>query len=702
MKNFFARAPLVRLLIPFVAGIVAAIALHWRMPLWPALFLLLLCCGVLLYFLRKPLLLLKYPGTDGWLIHVALAVSGFCLTGLHSPDLSETYFAKQEGRELAMIARVTEQPAEKETSVKLLLEVLVTNDRLHWQQVTGKLLCYLRKNPAAVQLKYGDVLLLRARPEAVRGPMNPGEFDYRRYLAMHGVYHQCFGDSASWKRIAGGFGHPVKAEALRWREKLIRVFGEQGLSGQELAVASALILGDDDRIDPGLIRAYSASGALHVLSVSGLHVAVIYIVFNLLLGFLERFPGGKWIKAVVLVLLLWAYAALTGFSPSVLRSSAMFSFVVIGDSFRRKPGIFNTLAASAFLLLITDPYLLTDVGFQLSYLAVAGIVTLQPLISAWYEPGNRLMRQVWGITAVSIAAQLATFPVGFYYFHQFPTYFLLANLVVIPLSTLVIYCGVATLIFSAVPYLSLALAWLLNLSVQLLNGAVQLTEQMPGAVIGSGHWSLGQTLLLYFLLLYAILFLVSKKLRHLQLFLVSTVVLAALVFVNVLRRNGQEQLVVYSLQKHSALGFISGRTGLVIADSSFLQQDNGFSFHIQPHQLQCSVTQSTQRPLETDTVFSDPFVARQEGLLAFKNRYLYVAGRDKRMPRGALPPVDLLLLTANTRIPLDSLLEQFHPLRVAADGSNSRKHIEQWQQLCSERRVPFYDVREKGALVIEY
>ncbi|TND08873.1 MAG: competence protein ComEC [Bacteroidetes bacterium] len=702
MKNFFARAPVVRLLIPFVAGIVAAILLHVRLPLIPALFLVALCCAGLIYFLRKPMFLLKRPGLDGWLIHLALLAGGFCMAGLHTPDLSENYFGKYENREVTILAKVSEAPALKEKSVKLILEPVTLRDSSAWQPVSGKLLCYVQKNAAAAQLKYGDVIFLRVKPEPVKAPKNPGEFDYRHYLSMHGIYHQGYADSAAWKRAGAGSGNPVKAAALDTRQKLVRIFEAHGIAGQELAVASALILGDDDRIDPGLIRAYSASGALHVLSVSGLHVAIIYVVFNLLLKFLDRFPRGGIIKAILLLLLLWGYAALTGFSPSVLRSATMFSFVIVGQSMQRRQDIFNTLATSAFLLLLIDPYLVFDVGFQLSYVAVAGIVGLQPLISNWYEPKNWLMKQVWTITSVSIAAQLATFPMGLYYFHQFPTYFLLANLFVIPLSTLVIYAGVGLLLVSAIPYLSTAIGWILNGSIRLLNGSVQFTEQLPGAVVSSGNWNGWQLLLFYILILFTVLFFLQKKKLHLQLILSATILFLLLGIVESFSHNGREQLVVYSLQKSTALGFISGRQQVLIADSSFLQQENGLSYHIQPYQSQCSIKNTTQHILESDTAFTEPFVARKSGLFSFRGHLLYIAGKERSLLAGEISPVDLLLLTENTRIPLDSLLRIYQPKQVAADGSNGKKKTQDWELLCRERHIPFHNIREQGALVLEY
>jgi|GEM_PF-15437 len=700
--TFFARAPLVRLLLPFITGIVIAALLHVRLPLLPGALVFVLSAGIIIRLLQRPMLSLRRPGLDGIAVHLALLTAGVCLTGLRTPDLSETHFSHHAAGETLLLVRVSEAVALKERSVKFPAEVLALRKENDWQPVSGKLLCYLRKNPLAQNLHYGDELLLRVKTERVKGPMNPGEFDYSRYLALHGIYHQAYADSSAWVRCAQEKGNVIKAMALDLRQTLLRVYERFGLSGQEYAVAAALVLGEDDRIDPGLIKAYAASGALHVLSVSGMHVAIVYVVFNALLSFLDRYKRGALLKAVLLLGLLWFYAALTGLSPSVLRSAAMFSFVVIGRSMRQQPSIFNTLAASAFLLLLIEPYLVFDVGFQLSYLAVAGIVLLQPWFAEWYEPRSWFGRQAWSVITVSLAAQLVTFPLGLYYFHQFPTYFLLANLVVIPLSTFVIYGGIALLVLSPLPYVSDAVAWLFIKTLQLLNAAVQLTEQLPGAVLKSGRISLFGLLLLYALCAGLLLFLFRKSLRWLQ-FTLSCIVL--LLGEQVLARSGEEErkrLVVYSLPGATALGFLRGDQHQLLADSAFLQTSGGQEFHIQPHLQLCGASPLPNRVLETDTAFTDLTLARRNNLLSFSGRTVLIIDRGRTILQGEMPPPEILLLRRNTFLPLDSLLRLYHPIHVVADGTNGKKRAAMWDSICRKQGVPFHNVKEQGALVLDF
>ena len=245
------------------------------------------------------------------------------------------------------------------------------------------------------------------------------------------------------------------------RDKLLNILKENGLKNNELAVASALILGYKDDLGEELKHSYSSAGATHVLAVSGLHVGIIFLVLNFLLNILDKNDRFKISKAILLICFLWAYATITGLSPSVVRAATMFSFVTIGKSFGKSSSIYNTLCASAFVLLVYNPYLIMEVGFQLSYLAVVGIVYFQSIIYKWIYVKNKFLKYIWMITSVSIAAQLTTFPLGLLYLHQSPTYLFASNLFVIPGAMLIIGLGILLFITSWIPLISGGIGWLL-------------------------------------------------------------------------------------------------------------------------------------------------------------------------------------------------------------------------------------------------
>jgi competence protein ComEC len=699
----FHRAPLLRLLLPLIAGIVFASVTGFVMPLWAALLLLAACAVMLVATLRRPMLTLRRPGIEGVPVFVAMIIFGFAWSSLQTPESRDTHFTHFVSGESALLVQVDEMPVPKTRSIKTIVQVKAVQQRGRWLAVSGKLLCYLG-NSSKLTPAYGQTLLVHGNLQPVNGPMNPDEFDYRKYLAIHGITHQLYADSLSWAVTSiSSTGNLLKSKAIAWRTYLLGVLQRAGLSGTDYGVVAALVLGDDDHIDPGLMHAYAASGTLHVLSVSGLHVAIVYLIFNAMLGFLLRFKNGLYIKAVLLITVLWMYALLTGMSPSVLRSAAMLSFVVGGSCMRQRPHILNTLAASAIVLLLVDPYLLFDVGFQLSYTAVAGIVLIEPFIREKYEPGNWLMRQVWGLTSVSLAAQLATFPLGFYYFQQFPVYFLLANLVVIPLSTVVMYAGMLLLVFAAVPYVSDFIVAILKGTLFLLNGSVRLTETLPGAVIHTTRIGLLQLFLLYTFAGGLFLFWIRKHLRWLQLAGVSGIALLLLLLVQQQRESAQRELLVYSLKQASGIGFISGTNAVLLGDSTFYNQENLAEFHIEPHLQNCGVTGSEQYALVSDSVLRTPLVHRIRNWLQFGNKTLVLAQSELFLPDSvASPAIDLLLVNKSCRLKPEQVLRYYRPQCVVLDGTVSRKRSAWWTDVCIREKIPVHDVKTKGAYVLRW
>ncbi|RYY06494.1 MAG: ComEC/Rec2 family competence protein, partial [Sphingobacteriaceae bacterium] len=245
---------------------------------------------------------------------------------------------------------------------------------------------------------------------------------------------------------------------------------------------------------------YSKTGTMHVLSVSGMHVALVYIVIDLLLRFLNRKRSGILLKAVISILLIWIYALITGFSPAVCRAAVMITFVICGKTYNRHISMLNILLVSAFMLLLYNPFFITDVGFQLSYLAVFGLIILQPIIENWFDFKHQYVRKLWSLLSISLAAQLITFPISVFYFHQFPVYFLISNLFIVLPSALIMYVGIAFLLFSNIDILAQPLGFLLEKTIVLMNNGLAWIEHIP-----FGNWNKLWLTVPEYLLLYAII-----------------------------------------------------------------------------------------------------------------------------------------------------------------------------------------------------
>lgn len=396
-----------------------------------------------------------------------------------------------------LLVRVDAEPSVREHVVRLDVTLLAACDSTGTAAAHGRAVLFVVRDPVAEALAYGSLLLIRNQLALPSGPKNPGEFDYPTYLRRKGISHQAYLRADQWTQAGYAPASPQFARLMKLRASMLQRLVRNGISGEEYAVLSALILGKTDDISDDLMSAYAASGTVHVLAVSGMHVALLFFLISWLLKPLKKLRRGEKYAALGAMVLIWTYATLTGYSPSVLRAAVMFTAMLMGGLLDRHANIFNTIALSAFGLLVFDPYLLFDAGFQLSYLAVAGIVVYQQRIySVLYLPA-RWLDQAWKLISVSVAAQLLTFPLGFFYFHQFPVYFILSNLVVVPLSTSIIYGCVALYALDGLGEMGHFLASALRLATGLMNRFAAWVESLPGSVFSGISPGVFDTLLLF-------------------------------------------------------------------------------------------------------------------------------------------------------------------------------------------------------------
>ena len=277
-----------------------------------------------------------------------------------------------------------------------------------------------------------------------------------------------------------------------------------------MAVCSALLIGFKDLLDAELISAYASSGALHVLCVSGLHVGLIFIILQYIIVIPENKQYLRILKQMIILSVIWFYAFLTGLSPSILRSATMISIIIMAKFLKRDNYMLNTTLLSAFLLLCFNPFMLTEVGFQLSYLAVIGIVYLHQQLVILFYPTNRLLFHTWQLTSVSLCAQLITFPLGLLYFNQFPNLFLVSNLLVIPLATGIIWVAVGAMLLTMIPYMSVVVfyAWKIPFALTwIMNRALLFAEQLPFSIVKGIYITVAETWIIYLIIALFIWFL---------------------------------------------------------------------------------------------------------------------------------------------------------------------------------------------------
>ena len=567
---------MVRVTFFFVAGISAAIV---RPGVFTNAWLYAtIACYLILFCFKKRWALTGAVGLS------AIFLLGYVRVEIHTDRNNPAHFIHHTPSDFYKV-RVTRYAEEKENSWKMEASVISVCSSKQWTPKTGRIVLYFSKKDFARPYQYGDVMVIRGSPSIVRPPSNPGEFDLQRNLYFKNIYHQHYIRAGQVKLVGKDNGNPFISTAIDvrlWADRQLKTYvkGER-----EQATASALVLGVTDGLDNDLLQAYASTGAMHVLAVSGLHVSIIYWIILLLGKPIEKMKSGKAVLAILSVVLLWIYAFVTGWSPSVLRAVMMFTFVALARPWKQSTNIYNTMASSAFCLLVYDPFFLMSVGFQLSYIAVFGIVFIHPHLYVLWEPKSRFWDETWKVTSVSIAAQIATIPMSLYYFHQFPNYFLLANLLVIPASFVVLVVGLAVLPLAIVPFLASIVGFVLQWVIYLMNSIVIIIGSLPFAVVGNIYIDGLQGLLLAGITLGVLFCLILKNIRWLWMSLMFAVAFSAFDWAH-LSLVKRDHITVYNVGGATAIDLMSGGKLCTYGEVD----PKGVQFHIAANRVRLGVT----------------------------------------------------------------------------------------------------------------
>ncbi len=552
------QIPMLRILIPVISGIV----FHDYFP----------HCHISQYwiFVAFLLLLLTHNIEKRWRkVSGLYGVTLFCFffaaglwfwTRVNTPSSSNFKTGKT-----SCIVRIDDQPQLKDKGFRCPITVVQISKDDNLVECNQHFIAWFsdssHKAPSS-----GTYLLCELNLKPVDAPANPGQFDYGQYLRRQGIYRQAFVAKYQIVSYKPSWEEGIMPLMAKWRHNVSLEFEKNGLTGDRLGVAAALVLGDRNFLSADIQTTYSKSGVMHILAVSGMHVAILYGFLLVLLGFLDKSRTGSVIQSIIILILVWCYSFLTGLPPSVLRSAVMFTFLIMGKLFNRNSNSLNTLAASAFCLILVSPNIVFDIGFQLSYMAVAGIIIFYEPIRKLYLPGNRILKYLWELIAVSIAAQLTTTSLAIYYFHQFPNYFLLSNLVAVPASSITLALAIVLLVTSFFPWLAAYVAVALGYGIDFLNGGIRFVEQIPGSVTENISISLFETYFIYLILLTGALYLFSNRKNW---FFICAFFILIVVGEYTCRNIQQKQnceVVYFSLKNNVATSISDGRHIIVVTN----------------------------------------------------------------------------------------------------------------------------------------
>jgi competence protein ComEC len=567
----------VRALLPFVSGIVLFKWAPWVQLSGLAVYILgglLLASLLLINVFYAQFKIYRYKAVLSVTFHLLLFVTGYALAIVKSEVLHADYFDNRTSSHLRIV--VNEEPRLKGKVLMFKSKVIMGYDSLSPQKTTGYLLISIKLDSGStLKIPYGTVLIIPNAVKATRANPNPATFDYKNWLATQHIHHQIFLNLEDIAFTKENEGVPLIKYALTLRERQVQYFRKILKSDDVYSVASTLILGYRADLDEEVLSYYAKTGTIHALSVSGMHVGLIYLVLAWIFSFLDRNRLAKACKLIIILVLIWCYTILTGLSPSVLRAAIMISVFMIGKGINRSANGVNILAFSGFLILVYDPLILWDVGFQLSYLAVLGLILVQPTIEDWFYFKNTFYQKIWSAISISLAAQLFTFPLSIYYFHQFPMYFLFSNLFILIPVTGIMYLGIVILLFR-LTFLAEGLEWLINMT----NLGLKYIAELPFSSMSSIWISSLELLLLSIIIGVFLMGLQSFRKSFIMYALILCFGLQMQSAMDKYDKATQRKFVIFNIRNNYAVAFIKGKE--VILYSQIKVQDKLFQKNLQP------------------------------------------------------------------------------------------------------------------------
>lgn len=561
---------------------------------------------------------------------------------------------------------------------KYIIDIIKINQ----QNVNGKSLLNVQKNISNSKLKIDDVFITYDDFKTLIHPLNPNQFDYKNYLEKQYIYHQIFTENNALFRVESQhksiFGY---ADLIR--EHINIKLNSHHFKTNELAIINALLLGQRQDINEEIFNNYANAGAIHILAVSGLHVGVLLFLLNFLFKPILYFKNGKTFRLLIVLILLWCFAVIAGLSASVTRAVTMFSIIGIAMYLKRATNIYNTLAISAFVLLLFKPMFLFDVGFQLSYLAVFSIVIVQPLLYDLWQPKWYIINFFWKIFTVTIAAQFGIIPISLYYFHQFPSLFIISNLAIIPFLGLILGLGVIVIILAIVNRLPEFLADFYGFIISSMNFIVEWVSKQEQFLIKDIPFNIEFVIASYILVTSLIILYVKKNIKAVFLLIIALIGLQVTLFYNKYKFQENSLVIFHKSRQHLIANHLNNTLYIHHDfDSINLKNDK----IIKNYKVGNFIKNTIEKPIES--------------VYQLNNKTLLVIDSSNVYNVKSFKP-NFILLTYSPKVNLNRIIDSLNPELILVDGSNYKSYINRWETTCLKRKVPIHITSKKGAFIIK-
>lgn len=687
VQRFFKNNPMLILAFPLMVGI----AVSWLCGIQ------MLAAIILLVFSSVAMIAaFLWQGGVRWMFGVTLIAAFFSL-GVLSEVLDrkqyEPQWSSEKGRFEAVLLE-TPHVGGKATRVKAVATRLGRDSILNARR-EGIVNLYFENNVSVEALKVGNKIFFEGRVESPRNAGNPAEFDNKHYMYVQGVTGSAYLGNKGWvSRGTVELTFPMRA--MKFRERIVQKYASLGMSPESESLLSALTVGEKRDLSKGVRNLYAAVGASHVLALSGLHLGILYMIITFLLPVgSNRLP--KVLREGVLLLLLWGFAAVAGFTPSVVRAALLFTLMSLARCLHRDGSSLNSLAFAALVMLLVNPRWLMDIGFQLSFLAVFSILLLVPMLDKLFGTYERgvLYRYLAGVVSVSVAAQIGTLPFVWYYFGTFPLYFLLTNFVVVPSAFVIMLFAVFLLLLFPVEACRNVISLFLDGLISSVNSLLRFIESLPASSLelpDIGAWGAIAVAVAIAAAVYAF---VDRKWRYMM---VSGVVLAsiAIQIIYTSCRDIEPHILFYNNSDFSAVQLVESRSSSYLL-SSYSQYDVDAQHIVGPY---CQRENIAEPKLIAGCCYNDyscAAVTVAGGLVTFCGRRIKILSDDCWKDETLIEPVDCILLCRGFSGSIKELLMRYPARYVLLDGTLYAVSVKRILRECKEQGVRCVNLRNAGA-----
>ena len=689
--------PFVRIVFAFIVGIL----LNRWIPECNIFFFLtiIFSIGYILYVdILFPSIYYK-PEVSCVLVLFLFISIGYFRSDINKPSFNISHYCNNLHDFDSGIGIVQEIPI-KRTSQRTEIEILnLCNSKFkRCIEVNGKAVAYFKINDkVATNYKPGDKIYFKGRLNEVKGNTNPYSFDFKIYLFNRGITHQVYvwGDDKH-KLIETNSLSFIYQSAMNVRDKFLYILKKYDNNDERFAISSAMILGYKNMVSEEMYKAFSDSGAVHILAVSGMHLGILATALAFFLDkWKSNIKGINIFKYLFVLSILWFFAFITGAAPAMLRAAIMFTIILYAKYFKPSANVFNVLAICALLMLLYDPNMIYQASFQFSFVAMLSLVYFQPYIKNWYTPTNFITKGIWELTSVAIAAQILVVPITIYFFHKFPLYFILTGVVSVWLSTVALYTGLAMFvveyIYSPVNFL---LGKLFTFLMDVFIKSVTMVKEIPFCSIDGIVLSEFELIVIYILLIMLMLYVMNKKFYLLKGIVSMICIIILTTGLRIHNANHQVMFTIYDNRNKNQIDIFDGRT---VYGISF---DTTTSAELNPFiNLNNRIYKSVSDVKEVDrnSDFIGMNCRKRKDVLQLRNKYFCIL--DENNQSLILDNFDYIFITNNIQFKSNLVVKK--NAVIIADRNMDQNNLNEWYNFAEGKGISFHSLKNNGSISIK-